>query len=94
MTQNPFAYERVNLSMTFLQDLFGSYLFLSSLLLGYVWTLSNDAQKRPLVPYVSLVWLLWCIYMETTVGLLAGLMMRVFTEAYYHGWVGHRLPRT
>lgn len=76
--------------MSFITVFIGTYLCIGSLIIGYLWNLSNDNQKQTLVPYASIIWLLWCLYLETTWGLLAGILMRVLTHMYYADWIGRR----
>lgn len=66
-------------------QLLGVYLLLVTALVVSLWVqyYRSPLVMRQLIPYLTLIIVLWGIWLESSVGLFAGLAFRVVVEKYY-----------
>ena len=73
--------------MSFITDLIGTYLLITSAILGYLWHISPSSDKDVIGSYIVIVWLLWCLYLETVGGILLGVIFTQLSRAYYQQYL-------
>ena len=67
------------------QQLFGVYLSLATLLILVLCIQyhNSDLVIPQLIPYLTVLIVLWGIWLESSLGLMAGLVFRLVVEKYY-----------
>jgi hypothetical protein len=67
------------------QQLFGVYLLLATLLILVLWIQyhNSDLVMPQIIPYITVLIVLWGIWLESSLGLMVGIVFRIVVEKYY-----------